>query len=205
MPCFKIFPLIPILLISVHCNSLRAVEVSGEFIIEREHYRGDGERYEHTIDDAHSLFVRIDSEYKRGHSLTKVGFILRENQRDKSRNMFMPQDIYFSTFLGEDSTWKILLGYKLFNWSVMEVFRPTAGLNTPNYGSVPENWERRGEMALELEKSFDWGSINLYYFPKFEKAIFPNSNSRMALLKDGSKITIDPSSIKIVDGQIKTQ
>ena len=186
-----------------YCTSLKAFEVSGKVVIEREHYQDDGEHYQHTIDDAHSLFVRSDAKYTMGDLAFKAGFILRENQRDKSRDMFLPQDIYLSAFFGRDSTWKILLGYKLFNWSVLEVFHPTSGVNTPNYGSPPENWEKTGEPVLELEKSFDFGSINLYYFPRFEKAVFPDSNSRMALLKDGSKITIDNSSIKIVDGKLE--
>ena len=181
-------------------NAFANLETKGKIVLESEHYQDDGELYEHTIDNALSLFARFEASYETERTLSKIGFIYRENQKDRSRDMLLPRDVY-SSF--EIIDWKVLFGYKLYNWSTLEAFHPTAGLHSPNFGSSPENWEKGGSLVLELQRSFDWGAATAYFFPRFQEAIYPDSNSRRALIKDGSRVTIKDTSLKIVDGEIK--
>ncbi|MCY4642991.1 MAG: hypothetical protein OXB88_00070 [Bacteriovoracales bacterium] len=175
--------------------------IQGKVTLENERYRDDGEDYAHTIDQNVGVLTKIDAYAKTDKTLSHLGFAWRENDRDKAGNMLIFQDSYFSMFMDEQKSWKVLAGYKLYNWSVLEAFHPTARLHSSNYSSFPEEWEKLPEAVVELEKFFDFGTLSFYFFPRFQEPIFPDGNSRKALIDNGSRIKMSKSS-KIVGGEV---
>ena len=190
-------------LVSLWGFSTWAVErgVRGRVTLEGEFYQDDGELYTYTIEETTGVFVEFEAYVQTERTLAQLGFIARDNQEDDSLDFFFSQDTYFSVALDAASTWRGTLGYKVLNWSVLEAFHPTGGLNSPNYGSPPEDWERRGEPVLELSKDFDSSVLSLYFFPRFEQPVVPSGRSRKSLMQNSSRIEWGPS-VQVVDGHV---
>ena len=180
---------------------LAEMGVQGKITLENERYRDDGEEYAHTIDRDRGVFAKIDAHIKTDRTLSQLGLAWRENHRDHSRDMLIFQDAYFSLSIGEQRNWRILAGYKLYNWSVLESFHPVDRLHTANYGSSPEEWEKLPEAVIELERYFDSGTLSFYFFPRFQEPIFPDGKSRKVLIDNGSRIKMAKPS-KIIDGKV---
>mgnify|MGYP005639268449 FL=1 len=89
------------------------------------------------------------------------------------------EDAYFSQRLGEEADWKVLAGYRIFNWTATEAFHPADVVNSRNFDSNVENLEKKGELTLELERTLEDGSLNFYYWPRFEEPDYPGKESRL--------------------------
>jgi len=52
-------------------------------------------------------------------------------------------------------------------------------VNSRNYDSDVEYFEKKGELTVELNKEYDWGDVSLFYWPRFENPQFPGAHSRL--------------------------
>ena len=108
----------------------------------------------------------------------QLAFFLRRDYKDRHRNAVIIEEGNFFIFADHEERIKILLGYQTYHWSIMEAFHLVNNINSVDYTSHSKNLKKRGELGLELEKSFDSGSIALYFFPRFERPILSAKRSR---------------------------
>ncbi|MCY4523931.1 MAG: hypothetical protein OXB84_04250, partial [Halobacteriovoraceae bacterium] len=137
------------------------------------------------------LFSQVELFQKKEKSEYRFKLIIEFNNDDKNRNRAEMQEAYLSWSWGQKD-WKILFGNKIFNWAVLEVFRPTDSINSRYYGLLHENSDKLGEMTFELERRFSDSSLSFYFFPFFIPPRFPSQESRMGLgvdLDDNAVIT----------------
>lgn len=135
-----------------------ATEDRGIAVFSRLESRFDGESYSHLLRG----FARVDSE-------------------ESSRDLIWIEDAFASYFLDFDKEWRVGGGYKIYNWTALEAFRPADTLNSRNYDAPLEKPEKRGELALEFEMPYYEGSFTLYYFPRAENPHYPGAASRLGL------------------------
>lgn len=167
----------------------------GEVSLELRQFEDDS--VPNTIDKGMSVFTRVETYYEDQGSIANFRFMSRTDREDKNRNFVIFEEVNLGTYLDEEETLKVLAGYKIFNWTALEAFHPVDVINSRNYDSDLEKTEKKGELTLEVQKLLDSGEISFYFFPRFEKPIFPNSRSRL-----GAGVNInDP--VLFVNGQRK--
>lgn len=106
----------------------------------------------------------------------KLSAFGRFDALDEKRRFFSVEDLYLEKNFTE--TMKLALGYKVYNFSVLEIFHPTDILNSRNFDGDFERLEKRGEMSLEYGLYSLTSSLSFYYFPLVEKNIYPGAKSR---------------------------
>ena len=90
------------------------------------------------------------------------------------------KDAHFYKTIGQEERYKVLAGYKVFNWSATEAFHPVDTINSRNNDGDLESLEKKGELTLEFEAAIlEDGLLNFYYWPRFEDPEFPGKNSRV--------------------------
>lgn len=142
-----------------------------------------------------AVFSRVEAKFDGEYSKHVIRGFARVDEKDEDRDLIRLEDAYFSWRLGEEQSWKFLLGYKVFNWTATEAFHPADMVNSRNYDSDLENLEKIGELTVELEKEFEFGTWSLYLWPQFERPVFPGLRSRL-----GAGGTIEISKPKTYDG-----
>jgi len=108
----------------------------------------------------------------------KLGIIGKANSKDRENSYMNVNDLYYSTdfMLGT----RLDLGYKIFNWSKMESFHPADVVNARLLDSDIENFDKKGELSIVIEKESEVGIVKVYAFPMFEESFFPSADSRIA-------------------------
>lgn len=148
----------------------------GEITFESRKFENDNSRL--TYDDNLALFTRAQLKYIKGGFTTALRGYGRVDSKDKDRNHLVVEDAYGSYIFGDEGRFKLLAGWKLFNWSAMEAFHPADVVNSKNFDGEIENLEKKGELTLEGEFVVGDGTLNLYFWPRVESPIFPSSRSR---------------------------
>lgn len=144
-----------------------------------EYRRFESDNVNTNADTGVAIVSRVESTFEKEvykHVFRALG---RVDEKDSDRSLVIIEDGYLSMLLGPEESWKILGGYKLFNWTATEAFHPADQINSRNYDSDVESLEKKGELTLELEKTLDNGSFALYFFPKFEEPVYPGAQSRL--------------------------
>ncbi len=135
-----------------------------------------------------AILSRVESSFEQDayrHVFRALG---RVDQKDSDRSQVIIEDGYFSMLAGPEKNWKLLAGYKLFNWTATEAFHPADQINSRNYDSDVESLEKKGELTIEIERSLESGSFALYFFPKFEAPVFPGDRSRLGFGADLERV-----------------
>lgn len=161
---------------------------SGQGEIGFEYRRFESDANSQNADTGVAVLSRVESSFETDvykHVFRGFG---RVDQKDNDRSLVVIEDGYLSMFLGADQSWKVLAGYKIFNWSATEAFHPADQINSRNYDSNVESLEKKGELTIELEKTLEEGSFALYFFPRFEEPVFPGSRSRLGLGVDLQRV-----------------
>lgn len=143
-------------------------------------------RYQKSIGDVNSFWG--------GDLRVTLGGYGRVDQKDQNRSFATFEDANIAYRFGASGQYQILVGHKLFNWSVMDAFYPADMINSRNFDSSPDNLEKIGEFTVELSVDFWNGELNFYYFPLFEQPRYPGASNRF-----GQGVNLGPA--KVVDGQ----
>ncbi len=125
------------------------------------------------------IFTRVESVYKGDKTRHVFRGFARVDQKDKDRDFMAFEDVYFSRFFGAQEEWTVLAGYKLFNWTATEAFHPADVVNSRNFDSDLEFFEKKGELTVEVSREFNWGTFSLFMWPRFEQPQFPGDRSRL--------------------------
>lgn len=160
-------------------------EHKGEVSLQLRRFEDDG--IERTEETGMLVFTRVESVYKDDdHRHVFRGFA-RVDHKDKDRDFMSFEDVYFSRFFGEEQEWTLLAGYKLFNWTATEAFHPADVVNSRNFDSDLEFFEKKGELTVEISRQFDWGTFSFFIWPRFEQPQFPGDRSRLGFGSDISR------------------
>ncbi len=125
-----------------------------------------------------SFLHRLAVKYQSGMVKAQFSGFGRLDSRDKERNFLFVEDFYTSIFFEGEQYFSAGVGHRVYNWSAMEAFHPTDIINGRNLDSDVENFEKRGELSLELEYSRGDNQFKLFVwpYPAFNK--YPSSKSR---------------------------
>lgn len=180
--------LLLILCLSFNLSAQEESSWAGQGEVGFEYRRFESDDNIQNADTGVAILSRVESAFETDmfkHVFRAFG---RVDQKDSDRSLVVIEDGYFSVLLGEQQSWKILAGYKLFNWTATEAFHPADQINSRNYDSNVESLEKKGEVTIEIEKSLENGSFALYFFPKFEAPVFPGDRSRLGFGADLERV-----------------
>jgi len=153
-----------------------AVSDQGEITFENRTFESDNNNL--TYDDNFALFTRGQVKFIEGNFTGALRAYARADSKDRERNHYVIEDAYGSYLFGEEGSFKILAGWKLFNWSALEAFHPADVVNSKNFDGEIENLEKKGELTLETEFVVGDGTLNFYYWPRVENPIYPSTRAR---------------------------
>ena len=132
-----------------------------------------------TVDQNLAASLQFNSLYERKSDYFKLSFYSMKDFKEKDRNLIRIEQGHYSSFLDNKESLKVLLGYNIYKWSIMEAFKLANIVNSPDYTSFAKDLKYRGELVLELEKNFDFGDITFYFFPRFESPFYLGKMSRV--------------------------
>ncbi|PIK13758.1 hypothetical protein [Halobacteriovorax sp. JY17] len=156
--------------------SLASVSDQGEISFENRKFESDNDNL--TYDDNFAIFTRAQFKFIEGNFTGALRAYARADSKDKDRNHYVIEDAYGSYLFGEEGSFKLLAGWKLFNWSAMEAFHPADVVNSKNFDGEIEKLEKKGELTLESEFVIGEGTLNFYFWPRVENPIYPSTRSR---------------------------
>jgi hypothetical protein len=148
----------------------------GDIAFEYKKYQSDND--ETNIDQSISMASRVEIRYEDMGMNNVFRFFSRVDREDKDRANFVIEDAYASYVWGANDDFKLLGGFKVFNWSQTEAFHPADVINSRNLDSELENLEKIGELTLEFESKVADGTLNFYFWPRVEDPIYPGDKSR---------------------------
>ena len=144
-----------------------------------EYRRFEDDMTSETHDEQISVFSRIDTKYQQA----KNKFVLRAYARVHSgksgQDIVVAEDLYYSTEVKDFI--ELGAGYKIYNWSNLEVFRPADTVNSKNLDTDIEKFEKIGELSLYANMFMPNGQLSIYFFPKSADPLFPTKESRFGL------------------------
>jgi len=190
------YKILKLSLISLYFSSAYSIEFQSKYNAELrfESRTFSNDKNSKTIDNEVSTYAHFEYKVKSNNLRGELRSFLRVASSDNERSIIVLEDLWLGkTFNNEEINFKI--GIQTFNWSVNEVFNPSDVINSKNLESDFENPEKKGELALLIEKRGDDSSIKLMYFPYFTKSIYPSGNSRLGQgFEIGDPIVIDDKS-----------
>lgn len=168
----------PLVLALILTGPLAHSKVSdqGEITFENRKFESDNNNL--TYDDNYAIFARAKVHFEEKGFVGVLSAYGRADSKDRERNHYVVEDAYGSYTFGEEENFKVLAGWKLFNWSEMEAFHPADVVNSKNYDGEIENLEKKGELTLEAEYVLAEGTVNFYYWPRVENPVYPGTRSR---------------------------
>lgn len=178
-----------VLSLFVSVGSYAQDEYSGQGEVALEFRQFEKDQSELTEDTNISVFSRLEQRYKSDPFEHVFRGYARVDKKDQNRAFVALEDAYFSSYLLEE--YKVLAGYKLFNWTATEAFHPADVINSRNFDSNLENLEKKGELTLEFEAPFFDGVLQFYYFPRFEEPEYPGEQSRLSSVKLERSVVVD--------------
>ncbi|MCF8059886.1 MAG: hypothetical protein K9K67_11350 [Bacteriovoracaceae bacterium] len=172
---------------SLICFSTFAQEWANKGEMSFQWRRFEDDKVERSVDTGMLVFSRVESVYTDDENRHVFRGFARVDQKDSDRDFMAFEDVYFSHYLDSEQKWLALAGYKLFNWTATEAFHPADVINSRNFDSDLEYFEKLGEPTVELTGVFDWGSLSFFIWPRFEKPQFPGNRSRLGFGLDLSR------------------
>jgi hypothetical protein len=160
-------------------------EMQGEFSLDGRKFQDDG--IAQSVDQSFAFGSKLMTKYKGDFIDTVFGGFARVDSDDNDRNIIRLEDAYAKVSLDPKGSYRLIGGFRVYNWTSMEAFHPVDVINSRNFDSDIEKLEKVGELGLSLEMDFFDGEIDLYYFPKYEDAHYPGKKSRLGAGVDLSK------------------
>lgn len=160
-------------------SSFAEYSSSGEVAFEFRQFEDDNVKT--TQEKGMAVFSRLESKYEDDFYTHVIRGFARVDAKESSRDLVWIEDAYAAYFLDVDKLWRLSGGYKIFNWTALEAFRPADTINSRNFDAPLEKPEKRGELAVELEMPFYEGSFTLSYYPRVENPHYPGASSRLGL------------------------
>tara|TARA_R110000868_G_scaffold204946_1_gene453114 strand:- start:5859 stop:7139 length:1281 start_codon:yes stop_codon:yes gene_type:complete len=151
----------------------------GEVALEYRQFKDDDSKT--TEDTGLAVFSRLESRYEDDFYSHVLRGFARVDSKESSRDLIWVEDAYASYFLDQEKLWRLSAGYKIYNWTGLEAFRPNDTVNSQNYDAPLEKPEKRGELGVELEIPYYEGALTLFVFPRTEAPHFPGAASRLGL------------------------
>lgn len=151
----------------------------GEVTLEYRQFKNDD--ISSTQDTGIAVFSRLESSYEEGNYSHVLRGFSRIDTKEPSRDLIWIEDAYASYFLDTEKLWKVSAGYKIFNWTALEAFRPADSINSRNLDAPLEKPEKRGELAVELEIPYYEGALTLSVYPRVENPRYPGAASRLGV------------------------
>ena len=155
-------------------------ESKGEVSLESRLFSDDDN--EATEDAGLGLFSRLETGYKQGAFRLHVRGFARIDRQDESRDLAAIEEAWLSYKRG---SWQARLGFQLLNWTATEAFHPADIINSRNLDSNIENPEKLGELMFTLRRKIHRGGLTVYYLPRFEEPVLPESSSRLSFIPAG--------------------
>lgn len=149
----------------------------GEVTFEFRRFDNDNNRF--TEETGVALFTRVETRYNDQKYQAVLRGYGRVDRKDKDRSLFVLEDGYVASYLDQYKEYRLLVGYKIFNWTATEAFHPADQINSRNLDGELENLEKKGELTVELEMPLLDGFFKLFYWPRFEPPTIPSSTSRL--------------------------
>jgi len=160
------------------------VESKGKLTVESRVFEED---HDNTTEDIGlGLYSRLELKITNGPLAMEFRGVSRVNEYDQSRNIIYIEEAW----LGVDFfIFNLRAGYQLFNWTATEAFHPADILNSRNFDSNIENFEKLGEPTISLITNIKSAEFSLYYMPTYQVPFFQGPSSRLAIFKPpaGSK------------------
>lgn len=151
----------------------------GEVTLEYRQFKNDD--LSSTQDTGLAVFSRLESSFEQDHYSHVLRGFSRIDSKESSRDLIWIEDAYAAYFLDQEKLWKISAGYKVFNWTALEAFRPADSINSRNLDAPLEKPEKRGELAVELEVPYYDGALTLSLYPRVESPRYPGAASRLGV------------------------
>lgn len=119
----------------------------------------------------------------RGEKITgQFSGVARADSQDESRNTFLIEDFFIFYRSPMRPQLSFLAGYKLYNWSHFEIFNASDVVNSRNWDSSPDTFEKKGELSAELSFNHStYGNFSFLYLPRFEAPLYPSRSNRLGL------------------------
>jgi len=149
----------------------------GEVALELRQFSNDNLRT--TEDRGIAVFSRLESRYERRRKKFVFRGFARVDQHDTQRDFLSLEDSYFSYKVGRSQNLEFLAGYKLFNWTATEAFHPADVINSRNFDSNIESFEKKGELTLSAKQTIAEATVSVFLFPRYESPEFPGAKSRL--------------------------
>ncbi|MDD0852011.1 hypothetical protein HBN50_02835 [Halobacteriovorax sp. GB3] len=159
----------------------------GELNLENRYFHKDDNK-ELSNELGNAVALKFSADYQGKNYFLKGSFLTRFDLQDEKRRYLYIEDL----FVDYDISNKIKLGagYRIFNWRMMELFYPSDNVNSRNFDGDLESLEKKGELTFDLNYRKNDHQFSFYYFPLFEKAIFPSYESRLGEGYDLTKYTL---------------
>lgn len=155
----------------------------GKVSLEMRAFEPDG--IDETEDAGVSLTTEVDIKAgSRPWRIALRGFA-RLDAVDETRNIAVLQEAYGSYSSGPLT---LRVGSQVVTWTATEAFHPSDIINSRNFDSDLENFEKLGEPMVELSLRVYQGGLSAYYMPL---RITPNllgAESRLSLFPDGFEL-----------------
>lgn len=170
--------LLTLSLLSILVGSAHA-EWEGQGEVSFEYRQFESDTNSNTVESVPSLFSRVEA--KNDGEIMDMAFrgYGRVSEQEPSRNILRAEDAYVRFPVGPEGDWSFFAGYKTYNWTATEAFHPADAVNSRNLDSEFENFEKMGELSIEVEIPVLRGYFSLFYWPRFEAPHYPGVKSRL--------------------------
>lgn len=102
----------------------------------------------------------------------------RHDTLDRERSVLFAEEAWTEWRAGP---LRLRVGVDMLTWTALEAFHPADVLNSRNFDSNPENFEKIGEPMAALRLRIGQGDVAVYALPVFGGSRLPSVNSRLSL------------------------
>src|SRR5207302_1798677 len=121
--------------------------------------------------------------YKQDEWETRLRGYGRADNYDAKRNIAAPEEAFVQWRTGD---WRVRAGADIVNWSATEAFHPADTINSRNFDSDIESFDKIGEPMLSVQ----WApsedtTLQVFYLPAYVQSAFPSPHSRLNFAAPG--------------------
>lgn len=174
--------IISIFLFSAHASVLEDITHSGELGFSYRQFQADN----NTNNNDYQLMLegKFTLEYETDNTKSYFSAFGRIDKEDHTRNILNVDEAYLKYLTGN---WSFSLGNHIFNWSVLEVFRPVDSINARNLDANADQIERLGQPAFVITREFETSILQFISLLKTVSPMVPsvyNRNGPQLLLQN---------------------
>lgn len=149
----------------------------GELGLEGRSFLNDGDR--RTTDQGLALAGRFELRHDHEAWAEKTKIVGRLDRYDRARDTFFPEELWLQFTANLP---RLRLGIDTVTWTALEAFHPADTVNSRNFDSDLENFEKIGEPMLAAKFDVAEGStVSALFMPVYVKTLIPSPYSRLNL------------------------